>query len=264
MPIIVPTYAYASGAFDVDGHNTNLYSGTTTEGVYSEANGYLGAANLDPAFEIEDYHVWPEEAIRVRSEYTNIAVDYMSDKETGADVAEDNVREELVNVAGCGLRFYVPYNCDILWTVGFFVTIWRPHFGTLAQEDTTDVLLGDVRLQLSMDLPAGSAESSGTLTHTKRGLPASVQVDSDTNRMKQREDVACFYINLHHLTRDVTPGWADIHLRLLLRNPSTPYTADLITLVPKKRSGFKELAVNHEFSIRTTFGTRNPVGLILG
>lgn len=262
MATITPTYAYATGPFNVDGHNTNLYSETAGEGIYSEANGNL--FSFDAGFEMKDYHVWPEEAMRVRSDYTNIAVDYMSEVETGADVLDGDVREELINVAGCGLRFYVPYPCDVLWSVGFFVTVWRPHFGSMSQEDATNSVLGDVRLQLSMDLPPLSVEADGVISHTKRGLPASVHVDSATDRMRQREDVACFYINLHHLTRNVSKGWADIHLKLLLKNPSTPYTADVITLVPRKRNGFKEKALSHEFFIRTTFGARNAVGLIIG
>lgn len=265
MAVIVPTYAYATGPFNVDGHNTNLYSTTATEGIFSEVNGDLMASNLDAAFQMENYHVWPEEAVRVRSDYNNVAVDYMSETETGAQVADGNVREELIAVAGCGLRFYVPYPCDILWSMGFFITIWRPHFGVAAdQEDVEDLVLGDIRTQISMNLPVGSVESSGVIAHTKRGYPASVQSNRDTGGLSQHEDVACFYVNLHHLTRDVSKGWADIHLKLLLKNPGGGYSSPVLFLTPRRWGGFKEKLINHDFYIRATFGSRNAVGLIVG
>lgn len=266
MATIVPTYAYTDGAaLNISGHNLNLYSAVAGEGVYSEANGGLQAVNTDLAFEIQDYHVWPEEAVRVRGDNNRQTVDYFSAVETGADVTDGDVREELVNVAGCGLRFYVPYRCDALFTAGFFVSVWRPHVGG-DQEDATNIDLGDIRMQLTQDLPAGSAGSSGVIGHTKRGLPVSVRVAlaGGIGTVTQVEDVACFYFNLHHYERDITTGFVDFHLRLLIKQPPGELTYPTVTNVPRDSAGVRAYNYDHNYYLRTTFGIRNPCALILG
>lgn len=266
MATIVPTYAYTDGAaLNISGHNTNLYSVTDGEGVYSEANGGIQAANLDAAFAIQDYHVWPEEAVRVRGDNSRQMVDYFSDFESGPDVAEDAVREELINVAGCGLRFYLPYSADVLMTAGFFVSIWRPHIASGSQEDSTDIDVGDVRMQMVIDLPAGSAGSSGVVSHTKRGLPVSVRLNIFNDTMLQVEQVACFYFNLHHFERSVAAGFVDFHLRLLLKQSGFE-TRAVFTPIPRDDSGggSRDITLDHNLFDRVTFGIRNPCALILG
>lgn len=264
MATIVPTYAYTDGAaLNISGHNTNLYSVTDGEGVYSEANGGIQAANLDAAFAIQDYHVWPEEAVRVRGDNNRQTVDYFSAVETGADVADGNVREEMVNVAGCGLRFYLPYRADVLMTAGFFVSVWRPHAAG-SENDGINIDLGDIRLQMTIDLPAGSAGSSGVVNHTKRGLPVSVRVNVATGIVTQVEDVACFYFNLHHFERNVTAGFVDFHLRLLVKQPPGDLTYSVVTPIPADTTGARSVSYSHNFYNRVTFGIRNPCALILG
>lgn len=264
MATIVPTYAYTDGAaLNISGHNINLYSTVDGEGVYSEANGGIQAANTDLAFEIQDYHVWPEEAVRVRGDNNRQTVDYFSAVETGADVADGNAREELVNVAGCGLRFYVPYQCDVLFTAGFFVSVWRPHVGG-DQEDATNIDLGDIRMQLTMDLPTGSVGTSGVIGHSKRGLPVSVRVNTATDVVTQVEDVACFYFNLHHYEREVSMGFVDFHLRLLIKQPPGELTYAVVIPIPADTTGARTLSIDHNFYNRVTFGIRNPCALILG
>lgn len=266
MATIVPTYAYTDGAaLNISGHNTNLYSTVDGEGAYSEVNGGIQAANTDLAFEIQDYHVWPEEAMRVRGDNNRQTVDYFSDFEAGPSVGEDNVREELANVAGCGLRFYVPYACDILVTAGFFVSIWRPHIASSSQEVNTDVDVGDVRLQMTIDLPPGSIGSSGTISHSKRGLPVSVRLNLFNDTLLQVEQVACFYFNLHHYERDVSAGFVDFHVRLLLKQDGFE-TRAVFTPIPRDDSvgGSRDITINHNLFERVTFGIRNPCALILG
>lgn len=265
MPTIVPAYAYTdNAALSVSGHNLNLFSATSAEGAYSEANGWLDSNNRDPSFLVQNYHVWPEEAMRVRTDDNRQTVDYLSAVETGADVVDGNAREELVNVAGCGLRFYLPYSSDVLLTAGFFVSVWRPHVASSNQEVNTNVNLGDIRMQLTMDLPAGSGGSSGVISHSKRGLPVSVRLNLNDGVLLQVEDVACFYFNLHHFERDVTKGFMDFHLRLLVKQPPGEATYSVTSPIPRDSTGVRTLALNHNFYNRVTFGIRNPCALVFG
>ena len=261
MTTIAPAYAYADGAaLSIVGHNLNMYSETAGEGFYSESNGGLSSANLDGKFKVQDHHVWPEEAIRVRSDYMRDSIDYFSEAETGADVAEDAAREELFNVAGCGLRFYVPYASSVLWNVGFFVNIFRLHRGSSSnQEDSTNQAFGDVRLQLSIS-EAGGAYS--VISHSKRTLPVSARLDTTSFGLSVYESTCAFRFDLHHFSRDIAAGWHDIHLKLLLSEPAGGLSSDVTRSIPKDNGSTRDRDYSHRLHNRVTFGIRNPVAIV--
>lgn len=265
MATISPTYAYTTGAvLDIGGHNANLYSETSGRSVIGEVNGNLMIDNLAGSFQVRDYLIRQEEAVRVRSDYARDTVDYFSEVESGPDVADEAAREELVNVAGCGLRFWIPYASSVLWNMGFFVNLFRPHLGSsTAQEDSTNDDFGEVRLQLSVghsgNAPSGVAES-------KRGLPASVRIETASPYAVAApyEHICSFYIDLHHLSRVTQAGWCDIHLRMLLREPEGAATRNIIVQLPKDNTGgARSLTLAHTLHNRVSFGVRHPVALVL-
>ena len=265
MTTIAPTYGYTTGAvLDIGGHNANLYSETAGRSVIGEINGSIDHLNLTGAFQVRDYHVREEEMVRVRSDYARDTVDYFSEVESGPDVADEAAREELVNVAGCGLRFWIPYASSVLWTMGFFVNLFRPHLGSsTAQEDTINDDFGEIRLQLSIG-HSGSAPS--VVAESKRGLPASVRIETSAPYAVATpyEHVCSFYIDLHHLSRVTQAGWCDIHLRMLLREPESASTQNVIVQLPKDNTGGpRSLTLAHTLHNRVSFGIRHPVALVL-
>lgn len=265
MAVIAPTYAYTTGAvLDINGHNGNIYSETSGRSVIGEANGNLNINNLAGTFKVRDYLVRPEEAVRVRSDYARDTVDYFSEVESGPDVADEHAREELVNVAGCGLRFWIPYASSVLWDMGFFVNVFRPHIGAAtAQEDTTNDDFGEIRLQLSI---GHSGNTPSVVAETKRGLPVSVQVESSApyDEIGLHENVCSFYIDLHHLSRVTQAGWCDLHLRMLLREPESASKRNVVVNLPKDNTGApRTLTLAHTLHNRVSFGIRHPVALVL-
>lgn len=263
MAVIVPTYVYTDGAtFSVTDHNTNIYSETAAASILGEVNGNLDINNFDPTFRVQDYHVRPEEVVRVRSDYARDSVDYFSEAESGPPVADENEREELVNVAGCGMRFWIPYASTVVLNMGFFVNLFRLHLGSTSdQESVTDTDYGDVRVQLSI----GSAGSAPVVVkETKRGLPVSAQLNpSSTYVLENWEDVGSFYIDLHHTTR-ATPGWFDVHLRMLLSEGIGGVSYNVYRTFPKAGGGAtRNLTHPHQAHTRVSFGIRHPVALVL-
>jgi hypothetical protein len=227
----------------------------------SEANGGLDEDNLASAFRIRDYHIRPEEAIRVRSDFTRVSVDYFSENESGADVDDTDTKASLVNVAGCGLRFHVPYQADVLWNVGFFVNIFRLHIGSDNDEqDATDTLVGNVRYQLSLSESGGNPTA---LTHTRRRLPVSVSLNPNPAdaSLGVHEMVCSFYIDLNHFSRDLAAGWHDIQLRLQLSDPSGGTTETVLRSSSSNETALRTSRLEHAVHTRVTFGIRNPVAI---
>lgn len=262
MAVIVPTYSYVDGAvFDATSHNVNIYSETAAASILGEANGNLDINNFDPTFQVRDYHIRPEEAVRVRSDYARDSIDYFSEAESGPDVAEDAVREELVDVAGCGMRFWIPYASVVTVNMGFFVNIFRLHLGSNTdQESTTNIDFGDVRLQLSI----GSGGSAPVvIQETKRGLPVSAQLNpSSTYGLENWEEVGSFYIDLHHTSR-ASFGWYDVHLRMLLSEASDDVNYNVLRNFPQAVATARPYTGQHRIHTRVSFGIRHPVALVL-
>jgi len=265
MTTIAPTYAYTDNAIlSVNGHNLNLYSPTAGRGLYSESNGGLDAGNFAAAFRARDHHIWPEEAVRTRGEQSREPVDYWSEADAGPDVDDGNAREELINVAGCGLRFYVPYKSSVLWNIGFFVHVFRPFIGSKNDQEVSSYTHGDIRLQLSLSEAGGSY---GKVAHTRRSLPVSVFIDNDPAdpRVTLYEDWCSFYFDFHHMSRNINAGWHDIQLRLGLTEPGGGTQHNIKRVVPSDTNPAGRTQIwNHSIHNRVTFGVRNPTGLVLG
>lgn len=263
MAVITPSYVYTDGAvLNVSGHNGNIYSETSGISLLGEANGNLNINNFDAAFEVRDYLIRPEEAVRVRSDYARDSIDYFSEAESGADATTATAREELVNVAGCGLRFWIPYASTIIWNMGFFVNIFRLHRGSNSDPaELTNDEYGEVRLQLSVGV-AGAAPS--VVQESKRGLPVSARLDTTSSALSVWEELSSFYIDLHHTSRVSGPGWCDIHLRMLLREPEDAPARNIARSYPKDNGGgARTLTIAHTLHNRVSFGVRHPVALVL-
>lgn len=264
MATIAPTYAYTTGAvLDINGHNANIYSETSGRSILGEVNGNLNIDNLAAAFAVTDYLVRPEEAVRVRSDYARDSIDYFSEAEGGPTVADEAQREELINVAGCGLRFWIPYAAAVVFNMGFFVNVFRLHYGSeTSQEVLANIDFGDIRLQLSVGVD-GAAPS--IIQESKRGLPISARLDaSSPYDLDGFDEVASFYIDLHHTARTTGAGWCDVHLRMLLSETDNPTTWQILRNIPKAGGGgAKAITVTHNIHNRVSFGIRHPVALVL-
>lgn len=265
MATIAPTYAYTTGAtLDINGHNANIYSETSGRSILGEVNGNLNINNFSGgAFAVRDYLVRPEEAVRVRSDYARDSVDYFSEAESGPDVADENAREELINVAGCGLRFWIPYAAVVVWNMGFFVNIFRIHRGRNGNgEDTTDDSFGDIRIQLSVGIDSGTPS---VIQESKRGLPVSAELNTVSPfSLTNYEEVGSFYIDLHHTSRTTGAGWVDLHLRLLLTEPADGLADSVLRTLPKDIAGAaRNTTADHQIHNRVSFGIRHPVALVL-
>lgn len=253
MATITPTYVYTDGAaFDISGHNENVYSETSGRGVMSESNGGLEVANLNGSFQIRDYHVWPEEAVRPRTDGTREAVDYFSINVQQAESDDWDVR----NVASCGVRFYIPFSGIILFNVGFFVNYFRPYFGD-SQEAGPDNPYGRIRYWLVMN-------DNTQIAATVRRLPCSAYINVGSNALEVREAACAFHVNMHHFHRNASPGWYDIQLKVQVENDTSNQSADIVRSVPGNASTKnKSETYTHDVYNRVTFGVRNPTALAL-
>lgn len=253
MAVITPTYVYTDGAaFDTSGHNGNIYSETAGRGIMSESNGGLDTNNFTVGFEIEDYHVWPEEAVRVRTDKSREAVDYFSINVQQAESDNWDVR----NVASCGVRFYVPYSGIILFNVGFFVNYFRPYIGD-SQEAGPDNPYGRIRYWLVMN-------DDTPLDATIRRLPCSAYINQGTPEVEVYEASSAFYVNLHHYARGVTPGWYDIQLKVQIENDANNADEAINRVIPGNGSS-QTVTEEYEHDVynRVTFGIRNATALAL-
>ncbi len=122
MATITASTTYPDGnPLDVAGHNANLASETSGEGILSEPNGGLEAANLDATFEVTRELVGPGEAVRTFQDGMVLTREFTSDLFPGG-----TGEVEFVPIAGLSLRFRLPYDVSaVLWMWSAFVNSWR-------------------------------------------------------------------------------------------------------------------------------------------
>lgn len=247
MAAITLTYVYPDGAgFNAGSHNANVYSATGGRGVFSESNGYLDTNNLAAGFELQPYHVMPEEAVFARFDGALDSTDFFS-IDSGSDVESDTFY-----VGGAGLRVYVPYDVTaIQWNVMFHVqplVYVKDTFNDQNEVTSKDETLGSIQYMLRLN--------GSELTHTRRLLPSEVRLADTSLTEKIRR--GSYGVNLQHLQEGVSAGWHDINLACYISTISENGEYYLLSQGTDSR-----LHGNFDLYQRVTFGIRSATALVL-
>lgn len=218
MATITPATTYPNGAaLDIAGHNANVYSTTSGQGILSEPNGGLNINNLDPAFNVLDEHVMPEEVTFARMDGTTVPMDVYNNA-FGQRADQDS---NYVSVGGLCERIYVPFDVAFgVWQWAFYMAPWRPF---IYNSDTEEASIPDMALRVYIDgveQPAFrrymsvSAQTEATYFSTVPGSTGG----------PNHEQVTPLWFEISKLATNVTKGFHELSVKLWL--PRIDYVTD--------------------------------------
>ena len=242
MSVVIP-YKYITGSIlDPDGHNQNIYTDTPHTGIMSTANGQLHSTNFDSSFQVQSEHIHPEEVLRGRQDSGLETLDYFSDGIADSDQAT------FVNVAGCGVKVYVPYSATLaLWQWSFFFSNLKSV--TLDQHD--EYVSGDIVVRAALN---GTA-----LQHTMRGLPETSTHGVYAGYNNSNETMACQYWDMSHLQTNLSAGWHDLNLTIYMQQVLDSDSAATHYQSATRKTGVfsGSTSIRHYIYNRASFGVRN-------
>lgn len=263
MATLIPATTYPNGAtLNVAGHNANIFSTTSGQGIQSEPNGGLIVANLDPAFRVRDEHVMSEEATFGRMNGTTAPMDVYNNAFGQREDEDPNY----VAVGGLCERVYVPYDVAFgVWQWAFYMAPWRPFI----YEHLTELAdIPDMALRVYLDgveLPAFRrymSVSAETDAQTFSEVPGSVAGPN-------HEQVTPLWFDISKLATAVSKGFHELSVKLWLPRVifgSTTYGAAEELVLNAPIGNFAALVggvvaggglVEATLHTRVTFGTRN-------
>jgi len=247
MSIVTTPYTYVDGAPLTEGHNKNIFSTSTTNGIMSEPNGGITTSNLADDFEVQKEHVHAEEVCRGRKDGGRSTIDYMTD--VGATSTADAA---FLPIAGASVRVYVPYACSVaLWQVSLFCDIFR-----VIDAGSSPAVSGTIQVQLYKN---GLAQ-----THTNRVLPQSIDINSSDVLTSHETISGCAQLDLSHMETNISAGWHEIVAQLFmepnLTSSGDPVRADIL-VNPLGTSGVEGIAC--DIHNRVSFGFRGARVLTL-
>ncbi|MAZ73579.1 MAG: hypothetical protein CMC70_10585 [Flavobacteriaceae bacterium] len=251
MSVILP-YSYVNGVpLKPDEHNRNVYTDTPHEGVMSTANGKLHSTNFGSGFEVQSEHIHPEEVIRGRQGAGLETLDYFSDGI--GEVGE----AAFVNVAGCGVKVYIPYDVTLaLWQWTFFFSDFR----TLTVEDATD----DSPDFASADIIVRASLNGSPLLHTMRSLPQTSTTGLDPDIVGTggtAEKRSSMSWDMCHMQEGLSAGWHDLNLTLYMEQFLHQISGSLGDAFEvsgsQKRGGFSSRTASYYLFNRASFGVRS-------
>ena len=272
-------YKYPSGeTLDVEEHGENIHSATTGRGIYSEVNGNLDRTNFfTPA---TDY-----ESTRIRADHIRRGETHITGQERGVETLDywDHAFGQLsfsdtspttpegvavdysmyAPIAGCSVRVYLPYDCEmVLWQWSFFADPARM-FKT-EQNKSGAKFHGN-----PMPVIHRAFLDGDPLTHTKRYFPqtwyhkAATPADwSET--LNNTEGRNCRFWDMHHLSTNVSKGWHELSARLFMaQNQGPAIPLETIGAREGRQASPDAKAHLHHINNRITFGIRNARALAM-
>jgi len=264
MATIVPSTTYPDGsAISVAGHNANIYSTTSGEGIFSEPNGGIGVVNLGASFSIKDEHVMSEEATMARMDSSVIATDIYNN----AFGVRDDQDASYVPIAGLSERVFFPYDMStVIWQWSFFVAGWIPY---LLQYQTGNWDTGEAQFRLFIDGIEHSAfrrklPISGDLVIDWADTSSSpteyeLQYSGGTSINKEQNETLWFDIS--KLQKNVSKGYHELVVKLYLPRVVFSGEEDELTVqagtADFATNGSEEDMIECTVHQRVTLGTRN-------
>jgi len=248
MSVILP-YSYVNGTtLNTDGHNRNVYTDTPHEGVMSTANGQLHSTNFNPGFEVKSEHIHPEEVIRGRQDSGLETLDYFSDGI--GEVAETT----FVNVAGCGVKVYIPYNITLaMWQWTFFFSDFRTLTVENPDDQTPEFIDADIIVRASLN--------GSPLLHTMRSLPQTSTDGLSKDLASTAEKRASMSWDMCHMQEDVSAGWHDLNLTIymeqFLHQVGNKAGSSFQAAGSFKKGGFSASSTQYYLFNRASFGVRS-------
>lgn len=267
MATITPSTTYPDGTtISVNGHNANVYSTTSGQGILSEPNGGLGVSNLSATFKIVDEHVMPEEAVMARMDGTSTSFDVYSN----AFGTRNDQDETYVAVAGLSERVYFPYDMSaVVWQWSFFASGWIPYFFKFSSGAYG---VGEIWLRLFIDgveydsfrrsLPVtGDLVADGDISSLS--APDQYYFRATNHGGIDKEHHSTQWFDISKLQKNVSKGFHELSIKLYM--PRLVFTDagenDELTVIGSARNfspeGSLEDRVQCTVYQRITLGTRN-------
>ena len=265
-------YTYPDGAaFDVGEHNENVYSFTEGRGIISEINGNLDRTNFrtgahdDTLVQAEhirrgETHRFAQEGARETIDYWDAAfgqIDYSESRKGWTDPSGATVNNSsFVPIAGCSVRIYLPYKCEmVLWQWSFFGNTARMFgVGEDGDYDKFEMPAPDIQHRAFLD--------GSFIDHSKRYFPKTIRYAIPdgpplTTSLYSTEGRNCRHWDMHHLELNMDKGWHELSARIYMaRNDNslqlhtkTARTGRLATETPAVH--------DHYVHNRMTMGIRN-------
>lgn len=211
MATVFVNYPYPTGQqLDPDGHNANIMSDTSGEGIMSEPNGGLDTSNLQSGFQVQREHIQPGAVVR------GFAGNHMRELHYTDDAAWDYVDDEdaFVPIPGTVLRFHIPYDAAMAvlqWS--FFVVPARINNDRNAADDAATPVIFLKAFWDGAELPntlTRVAESefleSGTTTWTTAPVYKAIKRDLRNAR----------FVEVSAIVRNVTAGFHSLDMRVFM------------------------------------------------
>lgn len=215
MSTIVATTTYPDGSpLDIAGHNANVFSTVSNQGVMSVPNGGLEQPNLIAGFSATAEHIMSEEAVMARAEGTTFPMDIYSN---GFGIVEES-DVNFVAVGGLCQRVYIPFDVSTLvWEWSFFLAAFRPQVNYTAQ-DTTQRIAVDFRVFVD-----------GTeYTSMRRSAPITADITAGGGNWENYERVGASYYDFAFAQTSVTKGYHEVAVKLYMERPINPYDAKAV------------------------------------
>ena len=266
-------YTYPEGTtFDVGEHNENVYSHTEGRGIISEINGNLDRTNFRTGDHSDTFiqpehirrgetHRFAHEGARETLDYWDMAfgqLDYGESRKSWTDpdgAVVDN--SSYIPIAGCSVRIYLPYDCEmVLWQWSFFGDTARI-FGVGEAEDGGKHELPAPQIQHKAFVDGAAID------HTKRYFPktwyyaeAGSSADRITN-LYNTEGRNCRHWDMHHLQTNVSRGWHELSARIFMARNDNYLTLKTKSARADRLSAASAPSHSHFLHNRLTMGIRN-------
>jgi hypothetical protein len=210
MATITPATTYPAGQLNIAGHNANVFSTTTGQGIMSEPNGNLGIANLDPAFVVRDEHIMSEEAVMAKAETMTMPMDIYSN----AFGIKNDTGQAYVPIGGLCQRVYIPFAASaVLWQWSFFAACFRP--AITYDGDTQDSRLVELAMKLYIDGVEYPA--------FRRFLPCTSYFENAASESEfNYENVGANWFDITKLQQNVAAGYHELTIRLFAPRATNP------------------------------------------
>jgi hypothetical protein len=194
------------------GFNTNVYSLVNGQSIGGELNGHVQDANLAVGQTIESRHIRPYEGHRGEWAGSVTTLDFY--EHLFGTVAEE---ADWIMVPGASKRVYCPWPAHVgVYQVSAFISNFRMR-EVSAPPPVTDpqVYVWDNAPHMYISMFIDGVRQG----HTLRRLPTTyypVAGFGDPNYLYGRENVLTHHFDLVAVTGDMSPGWHDVSLAVLI------------------------------------------------
>ena len=237
-----------ANVLDVALWNRKIFSIVGSEGILSEPNGGLEAANLAANFSVRDEHVWPGEAVRAASEWAVGTLDFYN------DAFADEVSSSFISIPGAASRFQIPWPASVvIYQWSLFASVWR-----FTIDDAGNGAAAAYNIGPSIDIGA-SIDGGQIINHTIRRMPETAwgpKTSIGNMYVRHTEQLCAQHYDLFHVVSAVAAGFHEVDARVRM------FIASSDGSLPTQRIlRYRPEGSGATFDIPADFFTRITVGV---